>query len=197
MIIDGRVLDVVRTGFVDFPIVVPRSVLKELQYVADSADPLRRSRGKHGLEVLENLQKQDNINLNFYEDDVSGELDIDGRLLAMGKEFGWAVMTNDFNLNRIARLQGVTVLNLNELTNALKPIAIPGEEIRIEVVRDGKEANQGVGYLDDGTMVVIENGRGYVNQWVTATVTSVLQTAAGRMIFAQAGSASEARRRRA
>lgn len=184
VIIDGRILDLVRTGFLAVPLIVPRSVLKELQYVADSADARRRSRGRRGLEVLQNLQEEERAVLRFHEDDTTGELDIDARLVRLARQTGYAVMTNDFNLNRVARLEGVSVLNLNELANALKPIAIPGEDLSVTVVKDGKEPNQGVAYLDDGTMVVIENGRRFLNATIPVTVTSILQTAAGRMIFA-------------
>jgi uncharacterized protein YacL len=196
VIIDGRLLDIVKSGFVDFPLVVTRSVLKELQYVADSADPLRRSRGRRGLDVLTNLQEEPMARLEFIDDDLTGPLDVDGRLVTMAGKAGWAVMTTDFNLNRVARLEGVTVLNLNDLARALKPVAIPGEELTVTVVKAGTEAGQGVGYLDDGTMVVVENGRRHMNQTLTATVTSVLQTAAGRMIFAMpAGEELPARQR--
>ena len=184
VIIDGRILDLVKTGFLDMPIVVPRFVLKELQQVADSSDAVRRNRGRRGLEVLTQLQKEPDLVLEFRDEDFPNEPEVDIKLIRLARKSGAAVVTNDFNLNRIARLEGVIVLNLNELTNALKPIAIPGEELTVAVVKEGKEPGQGVGYLDDGTMVVIENGRRYLNQTVVATVTSVLQTAAGRMIFA-------------
>jgi uncharacterized protein YacL len=196
VIIDGRVLDLIRTGFVDTPLIVPRSVLKELQYVADASDPTRRNRGRRGLEVLTALQEEDKAILRFHEDDTSGELDIDARLVRLAKQTGWSVMTNDFNLNRVARLEGVNVLNLNELANAMKPIAIPGEDLNVTVVKEGKEAGQGVAYLDDGTMVVVENGRRHLNTAILVTVTSILQTAAGRMIFASpAGQDGNGRRR--
>jgi uncharacterized protein YacL len=196
VIIDGRVLDLIRTGFVDTPLIVPRSVLKELQYVADASDPTRRNRGRRGLEVLTALQEEEKATLRFHEDDTSGELDIDARLVRLAKQTGWSVMTNDFNLNRVARLEGVTVLNLNELANAMKPIAIPGEDLNVTVVKEGKEAGQGVAYLDDGTMVVVENGRRHLNTAILVTVTSILQTAAGRMIFASpAGPDGNSRRR--
>jgi uncharacterized protein YacL len=188
VIIDGRILDIVKSGFVDFPLVVTRSVLKELQYVADSADALKRSRGRRGLDVLTGLQEEPLARLEFVDDvvadDLSEPLDIDGRLVVMAGKTGWAVMTTDFNLNRVARLEGVTVLNLNDLAQAVKPVAIPGEDLTVTLVKAGTEAGQGVGYLDDGTMVVVENARRYMNQTITATVTTVLQTAAGRMIFA-------------
>jgi uncharacterized protein YacL len=184
VIIDGRILDLVRTGFLDIPLVVPRSVLRELQHVADAADPVRRARGRRGLDVLTELQREPAASLEFLDDDGSPEVETDGLLVRLAKRQGWAIMTNDFNLNRVANLEGVSVLNLNELSNALKPIAIPGEELTVLVVKDGREPGQGVGYLDDGTMVVIEHGHRYLNQSVTTVVTSVLQTAAGRMIFA-------------
>lgn len=195
VIIDGRVLDLVHTGFLDMPLIVPRFVLKELQQVADSSDNVRRNRGRRGLEVLTQLQKEPDLVIEFRDDDPDGDLEVDTKLIRMASRLGAALLTNDFNLNRIARLEGVLVLNLNELTNALKPIAIPGEELSVIVVKEGKEAGQGVGYLDDGTMVVVENGRRFLNQPVTATVTSVLQTAAGRMIFAAPGNGVPPRRR--
>jgi uncharacterized protein YacL len=184
VIIDGRVLDLARTGFIDAPLMVLKSVLRELQYVADASDPRRRARGRRGLDVLTQLQKDPDTVLEVVDDDAEGNLETDARLVRIAKTRGWAILTNDFNLNRVANLEGVKVLNLNELANALKPIAIPGEELTVEVVREGKDAGQGVGYLEDGTMVVIESGRRHINQTITATVTSVLQTAAGRMIFA-------------
>ena len=197
VIIDGRILDVARTGFVDIPIILTRSVLKELQYVADSADPIRRGRGRRGLDILTELQKETKVQIQFVDDDTSGNLEIDARLVRLAKKSGFAIMTNDFNLNRVARIEGVDVLNLNELANAMKQIAIPGEEVSVLVVKDGKEPNQGIGYLDDGTMVVVENGKRFMNQSIPATVTSVLQTAAGRMIFAApAGESSNGRRPR-
>jgi len=184
VIIDGRILDLVKTGFIDMPLVVPRFILRELQQVADSSDAMRRNRGRRGLEVLTQLQKEPDLSIEFRDEDPPGEMEVDSKLIRVAKKANAAILTNDFNLNRIAHLEGVTVLNLNELTNALKPIAIPGEELTVVVVKEGKEVGQGVGYLDDGTMVVVENGRRHLNQSVTATVTSVLQTAAGRMIFA-------------
>lgn len=185
VIIDGRILDVARTGFLDIPLVLTRSVLKELQYVADSSDPIRRGRGRRGLDVLTELQKEGRAVIEFVDDDTSGPLEIDARLVRLAKRSGLAIMTNDFNLNRVAGIEGVEVLNLNELANAMKQVAIPGEQLTVLVVKEGKEAGQGVGYLDDGTMVVVEDGRRHLNESIPATVTSVLQTAAGRMIFAQ------------
>jgi uncharacterized protein YacL len=191
VIIDGRVLEVARSGFLDAPLVITRSVLKELQLVADSADGMRRARGRRGLEVLTQIQALDKVVLEFFEDELTPDLDIDLRLVELGRRHGWAVMTNDYNLNRVAQLEGVHVLNLNELAAAMRPVAVPGEELTVTLVREGKEPGQGVGYLDDGTMVVVENGRRLVNQTVTATVVSVLQTAAGRMLFAQLGAPAE------
>ena len=198
VIIDGRVLDLARTGFLDLPLIVPRFVLKELQQVADSGDSIRRNRGRRGLEVLKELQKEPDLTVEIRDDDPPGETEVDSKLIKLAKKSNLAILTNDFNLNGIARLEGVTVLNLNELTNALKPIAIPGEELSVSVIKEGKEQGQGIGYLDDGTMVVVENGRRYLNQTVSATVTSVLQTAAGRMIFASPanGGGPPPRRRR-
>jgi uncharacterized protein YacL len=185
VIIDGRILDIAKTGFVDMPLIILSSVLRELQQVADSADATRRRRGRRGLDVLTEMQKDPTIQLQVVDDDVAPTIEIDAHLVRTAKRRGWGVMTNDFNLNRIARLEGVTVLNLNELAQAMRPVAIPGEEIVVTVAREGKEPGQGVGSLDDGTMVVIQNGRRLVNQTITAVVTSVIQTSAGRMIFAE------------
>jgi len=185
VIIDGRILDIAKTGFLDMPLVVLSSVLRELQTVADSADVTRRRRGRRGLDVLTDMQKEPSINLQVTEDDSAPTGEIDAHLVRTAKRKGWAIMTNDFNLNRIARLEGVAVLNLNELAQAMRPVAIPGEEIVVAVAREGKEPGQGVGSLDDGTMVVIQNGRRLLNQTITAVVTSVIQTSAGRMIFAE------------
>ena len=184
VIIDGRILDISKTGFLDMPLIILSSVLRELQMVADSADVTRRRRGRRGLDVLTDMQKDPTINLQVTEDESSPSGDIDQHLVRTAKRKGWAIMTNDFNLNRIARLEGVTVLNLNELAQAMRPVAIPGEEIIVTVAREGKEPGQGVGSLDDGTMVVVQNGRRLLNQTITAVVTSVIQTSAGRMIFA-------------
>jgi len=185
VIIDGRVFDIAKTGFLDMPLVILSSVLRELQTVADSADVTRRRRGRRGLDVLTDMQKEPSINLQVTEDEMAPAGDIDAHLVRTAKRKGWAIMTNDFNLNRIARLEGVAVLNLNELAQAMRPVAIPGEEIMVTVAREGKEPGQGVGSLDDGTMVVVQNGRRLINQTVTAVVTSVIQTSAGRMIFAE------------
>jgi uncharacterized protein YacL len=185
VIIDGRIPDIAKTGFIDMPLVALSSVLRELQQVADSADATRRRRGRRGLDVLDQMQKDPTINLQVTEDEVTPSPEIDAHLVRTAKRKGWAIMTNDFNLNRIARLEGVTVLNLNELAQAMRPVAIPGEEIVVTIAREGKEPGQGVGSLDDGTMVVVQNGRRMMNQTITAVVTSVIQTSAGRMIFAE------------
>jgi uncharacterized protein YacL len=185
VIIDGRIQDIAKTGFLDMPLVILSSVLRELQMVADSADATRRRRGRRGLDVLTEMQKDASINLQVTEDETPPGNEIDAHLVRTAKAKGWAIMTNDFNLNRIARLEGVAVLNLNELAQAMRPVAIPGEEIVVTVAREGKEQGQGVGSLDDGTMVVIQNGRRLLNQTITAVVTSVIQTSAGRMIFAE------------
>jgi uncharacterized protein YacL len=185
VIIDGRILDIAKTGFVDMPLIILSSVLRELQQVADSADATRRRRGRRGLDVLTEMQKDPSIHLQVVDDDVTPSVEIDAHLVRTAKRKGWGIMTNDFNLNRIARLEGVTVLNLNELAHAMRPVAIPGEEIVVTVAREGKEPGQGVGSLDDGTMVVVQNGKRLLNQTITAVVTSVIQTSAGRMIFAE------------
>lgn len=196
VVIDGRILEVAATGFIDAPLVVTRSVLRELQQVADSADALRRGRGRRGLDVLTRLQELQQIQLEVFDDDRAVQPEIDARLVELATAQGWAIMTNDFNLNRVAALAGVEVLNLNDLASAMRPIAIPGEQLTVTVVREGKEAGQGVGYLDDGTMVVVENGRRLLGQTVTATVLSVLQTSAGRMVFVQASELGEQRKGR-
>jgi len=193
VIIDGRILDIAKTGFIDAPLIILSSVLRELQMVADSADATRRRRGRRGLDVLTVMQKEISVNLQVTEDDSSQTGEIDAHLVRTAKRKDWAIMTNDFNLNRIARLEGVTVLNLNELAQAMRPVAIPGEEIVVTVAREGKEPGQGIGSLDDGTMVVIQNGRRLINQTITAVVTSVIQTSAGRMIFADPGGGMESR----
>ncbi|HXF81251.1 MAG TPA: PIN domain-containing protein [bacterium] len=184
VIIDGRVADVVKTGFLEGPLVVPRSVLAELQRIADSSDTLRRNRGRRGLEILQRLQQELQA-VQIVDDPRDGGLDVDGRLIAMAKQLrGW-IVTNDFNLNKVAALQGVKVLNINELSQAIRPVVLPGEELTVQIVKDGKEAGQGVGYLDDGTMVVVEGGRKYIGEKFDVVVTSVLQTVAGRMIFSR------------
>jgi uncharacterized protein YacL len=182
-IIDGRIADVVTTGFLAGPLLVPRFVLRELQRLADAADPLRRNRGKRGFEVLKRLQDLQSVGI--LEADVAAVADVDGKLVELARQRGARVVTTDYNLNRVAELSGVNVLNVNDLANALKPVVLPGESLRVQILREGKEPGQGVGFLDDGTMVVIEQGRRLLGQEVPVVVTSALQTSAGRMVFAR------------
>lgn len=185
VVIDGRIADIARTGFLPGTLLIPRFVLNELQYIADSPDTLRRQRGRRGMEVLTELQKDANIPVRISDIDVEGVREVDDKLVILARQMRCPILTNDYNLNRIAELQGVTILNVNELANAVKSVLLPGETLGIRVIQEGKEAGQGVGYLDDGTMVVVENGRDYLGQEIMVTVTKVLQTAAGRMIFAR------------
>jgi len=185
VIIDGRIADIARTGFLPGSLLIPRFVLNELQYIADSADNLRRQRGRRGMEVLSQLQKEPLIPVRLSDIDVEGVREVDDKLIILARQLRCPILTNDYNLNRIAELQGVSILNVNELANAVKSVLLPGEALIVRVIQEGKEMNQGVGYMDDGTMVVIENGRNYMNQEVAVTVTKVLQTTAGRMIFAR------------
>ncbi|MFQ5944552.1 MAG: PIN/TRAM domain-containing protein [Anaerolineales bacterium] len=187
VIIDGRIADIARTGFVQGPMLVPAFVLIELQHIADSSDPLRRRRGRRGLDILNRLQKDSTIPLRITDLDVEGVREVDDKLVILGKQLRSPILTNDYNLNRVAELQGVTVLNINELANAVKAVYLPGETMDVQVIQEGKEVGQGVGYLDDGTMVVIEDGKDNINATIPVTVTKVLQTAAGRMIFAKPG----------
>ncbi len=183
-IIDGRIADISQTGFISGTLVVPRFVLNELQRIADSADTMRRNRGRRGLEMLNRLQKDATVPIEIIDDDVEDVAEVDGKLVKMARTLHCPIITNDFNLNRVAELQGVKVLNINELANAVKPALLPGEDITIRIMQEGKELGQGVGYLDDGTMIVVEGGRHYMNMSTEVTVTRVLQTVAGRMIFA-------------
>ena len=183
VIIDGRIADIAETGFLDGVLVVPQFVLHELQLVADSSDSLKRNRGRRGLDVLAKLQKMSNINILIVEDDFPAVREVDLKLIELGKLYEAKIMTNDFNLNKVAQLQGVEVLNINELANSLKPIVLPGEVMRVFILKEGKEYNQGVAYLDDGTMVVVDNARKMMGKNVDVSVTSVLQTTAGKMIF--------------
>ncbi len=185
VIIDGRVSDIAKTGFLPGTLLIPRFVLNELQYIADSPDGLRRQRGRRGMEVLAELQKLPNILVRVSDIDVEGVREVDDKLIVLGKQLKSPVLTNDYNLNRIAELQGVTVLNINELANAVKSVVLPGELLKINIFQEGKEMGQGVGYMDDGTMVVVENGKDYIGEYQDVHVTKVLQTAAGRMIFAR------------
>ena len=183
VIIDGRISDICHTGFLEGEIVLPRFVLNELQGIADSEDPLKRNRGRRGLDVLNALKRQDRVEIRIEEQDFPEMGAVDSKLVALAKALNIPVMTNDYNLNKIAELQGVRVLNINELANALKPVVLPGETMVINLIREGKEPGQGVGYLDDGTMVIVEGGKRHIGREVETTVTSVLQTPAGRMIF--------------
>lgn len=185
VIIDGRIADIARTGFLPGSLLIPRFVLNELQYIADSPDSLRRQRGRRGMEVLSQLQKEPVIPVRITDIDVEGVRDVDDKLVILARQLRCPILTNDYNLNRVAELQGVNVLNVNELANAVKSVLLPGEALSIRVIQEGKESGQGVGYMDDGTMVVVESGRDYLSQEILVTVTKVLQTAAGRMIFAR------------
>jgi len=185
VIIDGRIADISRTGFLPGTLLIPRFVLNELQYIADSPDNMRRQRGRRGMEVLSSLQKEPAIPVRISDIDVEGVREVDDKLVVLARQMRCPILTNDYNLNRIAELQGVTVLNVNELANAVKSVLIPGEVLTVQVIQEGREASQGVAYLDDGTMVVVENGREYKDKSIQVVVTKVLQTAAGRMIFAR------------
>ncbi len=185
VIIDGRIADISQTGFIMGPMLVPNFVLSELQHIADSSDSLRRNRGRRGLDMLNRLQKESLVPVRVTDMDVEGVDSVDEKLIVLAKQMRCAIVTNDFNLNRIAELQGVLVLNVNDLANAVKTVFLPGEEMEINIIQEGRELGQGVGYLEDGTMVVIENGRRYLHETIRVTVTKVLQTSAGRMIFAR------------
>ena len=186
VIIDGRIAEICEAGFLEGVFVVPQFILQELQYIADSQDPMKRARGRRGLDVLHKIQKMTNITVRIVEEDFPKIKEVDSKLVALGQLLSAKVITNDFNLNKVAQLQGVSVLNINELANSLKPVVLPGETLRVFVLKEGKEFNQGVAYLDDGTMVVVENGRKLMGKNADVTVTSVLQTTAGRMIFGKA-----------
>lgn len=184
VIIDGRIADIAQTGFIEGILLVPRFVLNELQHIADSADTLRRNRGRRGLEILNKLQKHEGVPIQITDMDVPEANEVDSKLIRLAKQLKAPVLTNDYNLNRVAELQGIKVLNINELANAVKAVVLPGETIKVRIIQEGKEVGQGVGYLDDGTMVVVEDGKQYINNTMEVTVTRVLQTVAGRMIFA-------------
>ncbi len=185
VIIDGRIADICETAFLTGKLIVPRFVLKELQLIADSADDLKRNRGRRGLDVLNRIKNNPNIQVKIHETDFPEHPTVDAKLVKLGQTIGGRVFTNDYNLNKIAELQGVHVLNINELANALKPIVMPGELMEVKILKEGKEPEQGVAYLDDGTMVVVDSGRRKIGQTIPVTITSVLQTSAGRMIFAK------------
>ena len=183
VIIDGRIADIAAAGFMDGVLVVPQFVLWELQLVADSADSLKRNRGRRGLDILQKIQKMSGLNVRILETDYPRLKDVDLKLIQLARDIDAKIVTNDFNLNKLAHLQGVQVLNINELANTLKPVVLPGESMRVFILKEGKELNQGVAYLDDGTMVVVDNARRSINQTIEVSVTSVLQTTAGKMIF--------------
>ncbi len=183
VIIDGRIADIAETGFLDGTLVIPQFVLRELQMVADSADSMKRNRGRRGLDILQRIQKMVQLNIQILEDDFPNVREVDMKLIELAKVYNCKIVTNDFNLNKVAQLHGVEVLNINELANALKPIVLPGEAMRVFILKEGKEYNQGVAYLDDGTMVVVDNAKKMISKTIDITVTSVLQTTAGKMIF--------------
>ncbi|QZA33102.1 PIN/TRAM domain-containing protein [Hydrogenibacillus sp. N12] len=185
VIIDGRIADIVETGFLEGTLLVPEFVLAELQHIADSSDMLKRNRGRRGLDILKRMQKNKHAKVVILERDVEDVHDVDAKLIRLAKELGAKIVTTDFNLNKVCELQGIPVLNVNDLANALKPIVLPGEELVVHVIKDGKEHGQGVAYLDDGTMIVVEGGKEFIGEHIGVLVTSVLQTSAGRMVFAK------------
>ncbi|MBP1996454.1 PIN/TRAM domain-containing protein [Paenibacillus eucommiae] len=185
VIIDGRIADICKTGFIEGTLVIPEFVLEELQHIADSSDLLKRNRGRRGLDILNKIQKELEVKVLIYEGDFEDISEVDSKLVRLAKVLQGKVITNDFNLNKVCELQGVSVLNINDLANAVKPVVLPGEEILVQVIKDGKEHGQGVAYLDDGTMIVVEGGRDFIGMLLEVMVTSVLQTSAGRMIFAK------------
>ena len=185
VIIDGRIADICKTGFLEGTLLIPVFVLEELQHIADSADALRRVRGRRGLDILQKIREKLGFAVEIMNVDFDDVQEVDSKLVRLAKKLGGKIITNDFNLNKVAQLRGVAVLNINELSNAVKPVVIPGETMRVQVVKDGKEPGQGVAYLDDGTMIVIENGHRYLSRTISVEVTSALQTSAGRMIFAK------------
>ena len=185
VIIDGRIADISETGFLEGILIIPQFILKELQHIADSSDPIKRNRGRRGLDILHKIQKRVDIQVEIQDRDFPRIKEIDGKLVELGKLLPAKLITNDFNLNKVAELQGVSVLNVNELANALKPVVLPGEVLEVQVLKEGKEYGQGIAYLDDGTMIVIDHARKLIGKTVNIAVTSVLQTTAGRMIFGQ------------
>jgi uncharacterized protein YacL len=193
VIIEGRIADICDSGFIEGDLIVPRFVLNELQLVADSSDSMKRMRGRRGLDVLNHLQKSSNVNIEIAEQDFPKIKGVDGKLVALAKQLNAKLLTNDYNLNKVAELQGIRVLNINELANAMKPVVLPGEQMTVKIVREGKEAGQGVAYLDDGTMIIVDNAQKMVNMNAKVVVTSVLQTTAGRMIFTELKEAADKR----
>jgi len=185
VIIDGRIADICKTGFIEGPLVIPEFVLEELQHIADSSDNLKRNRGRRGLDILKKIQKELDIEVVIVDIDFDDISEVDSKLVKLARQMNGKVVTNDFNLNKVADLQGVQVLNINDLTNSVKSIVLAGEEMETQIIKEGKESGQGIGYLDDGTMIVVDGGRRYVGKNVAVVVTSVLQTSAGRMIFAK------------
>jgi uncharacterized protein YacL len=185
VIIDGRIADICKTGFIEGTLVIPSFVLEELRHIADSSDTLKRNRGRRGLDILNKIQKELNVDVEIYEGDFEDVAEVDSKLVKLAQVLDGKIITNDFNLNKVAELQNVPVLNINELANAVKPVVLPGEEMIVQVIKDGKETGQGVAYLDDGTMIVVDGGKKHIGETIGVMVTSVLQTAAGRMIFAR------------
>lgn len=187
VIIDGRIADICKSGFIEGTLVIPGFILEELRHIADSADLLKRNRGRRGLDILNKIRKELDVMVQINETDFEDLAEVDSKLVKLAQVLKGTVITNDYNLNKVAQLQGVKVLNINELANAVKPVVLPGEEMVVQVIKDGKEAGQGVAYLDDGTMIVVDGGKKFIGQTIAVIVTSVLQTAAGRMIFAKPG----------
>jgi len=185
VIIDGRIADICQTNFLEGTIVIPQFILEELQHIADSSDVLKRNRGRRGLDILNRIQKELKIEVEIYEGDFEEIHEVDSKLVKLAKLINGIVVTNDFNLNKVCDFQGVSVLNINDLANAVKPVVLPGEELAVQVIKDGKEQRQGIAYLDDGTMIVVEDGRDHIGKTIEVLITSVLQTSAGRMIFAK------------
>ena len=185
VIIDGRIADICQTNFLEGPIVIPQFVLSELQHIADSSDVLKRNRGRRGLDILNRIQKELAIEVKIYEGDFEDITEVDSKLIKLAKVIDGVLVTNDYNLNKVSDFQGVQVLNINDLANAVKPVVLPGEELAVQVIKDGKEQKQGIAYLDDGTMIVVEEGKDHIGKTIEVLITSVLQTSAGRMIFAK------------
>lgn len=192
VIIDGRIADICQTNFLEGTIIIPQFVLEELQHIADSSDALKRNRGRRGLDILNRIQKELKITVEIYEGDFEDIQEVDSKLVKLAKVIDGIVVTNDFNLNKVCDFQGVPVLNINDLANAVKPVVLPGEELVVQVIKDGKEQKQGIAYLDDGTMIVVEGGQDYIGKTIEVIITSVLQTSAGRMIFAKPKSLEKA-----
>jgi uncharacterized protein YacL len=185
VIIDGRVADIFETGFIEGPMLIPQFVLKELQAIADSPDSVKRNRGRRGLSILRKMQKKTDLSVEIWEQDFPGIKEVDSKLMELAKVLNAKIITNDYNLNKVAQIRGVEILNINELANALKPVVLPGEQMSVKILREGKEHSQGVAYLDDGTMIVVDDARTHIDETVKVEVTSVLQTTAGKMIFAK------------